>query len=254
MKRTHTYFHASIILFTGVLAFSKIKNVKMKPADTGFALIELFTSEGCSSCPPADDAVADIQKQYADKNLLVLSYHVDYWDRLGWKDPFSSPAYTERQSYYAGIFNLESIYTPQVVVNGKEEFVGSNKNKLIHTVDEELKENSASLITLKATQNNTGKVEITYSIDVNNSKQDELVLLLVQKMATIHIKKGENEGRTLHHINIVRENSVMPATSKEETKTFKLPPGLKKEEVFVAAFLQDKKTGKITGMQSSNVK
>ena len=77
----------------------------------GFAVIELFTSEGCSSCPPADETIAEIQKEYKDKNVLALGFRVDYWDRLGWKDRFSSPDFTSRQNYYAEIFNLSSIYT-----------------------------------------------------------------------------------------------------------------------------------------------
>src|SRR5437868_13384373 len=90
------------------------KQVMTEEAD-GFAVIELFTSEGCSSCPPADELLAEVKKQHADKNVLVLSYHVDYWDRLGWKDPFSSGSNTDRQNYYAELFELNSIYTPQVV-------------------------------------------------------------------------------------------------------------------------------------------
>ena len=221
--------------------------------ETGFAIIELFTSEGCSSCPPADDAVAQIQKKYADKNVLVLGYHVDYWDRLGWKDPFSSADFTSRQNYYADIFKLSSIYTPEVVVNGQEEFVGSDKNKLISTVEEQLKENTSSAIKIKAAQNTAGKIEITYSTQGNYSKQEELVLLLVQKTATNNIKKGENEGRTLHHINIVRKFSSFDMPSKEETTTFNLPTGLKKEDVFIAAFIQNKKSGKISGIQSAQI-
>ena len=184
---------------------------------------------------------------------MSLGYHVDYWDRLGWKDIFSSHEYTSRQEYYARLFNLESIYTPQVVVNGKEEFVGSNKNKLTSAVDNSLKEKALAVINLNANQNIAGKIDISYSVNGNAGKQDELVLLLVQKIATNKIKRGENEGKTLHHINIVREFSVLSASSNEEIKTFSIPTGLKKEDVFVAAFIQNKKTGRITAIQSSPV-
>ena len=110
----------------------------------GFALIELFTSEGCSSCPAADAILEEVQKKYIDKNVLIVGYHVDYWDKLGWKDVFSDASFTQRQEYYSTIFHLNSIYTPQVVVNGKTEFVGSNKEKLISSIEEQLNEKPAA--------------------------------------------------------------------------------------------------------------
>src|SRR5947209_3544323 len=88
----------------------------------GFAVVELFTSEGCSSCPAADETLAKVAREYPE-NVYVLGFHVDYWDRLGWKDVYSSADYTNRQREYAQQFNLNSIYTPEVVVNGRVEFV-----------------------------------------------------------------------------------------------------------------------------------
>ena len=225
----------------------------MQAEQTGFALVELFTSEGCSSCPPADKIVEEVQKNYTDKNVLVLGYHVDYWDKLGWKDIFSDPLFTERQEYYSNIFHLNSIYTPQVVVNGKTEFVGSNKNKLVNSIDEQLQEKPGSSIKLKANQNNTGKIEVSYSIDNNKSKKDQLILLLIQKMATNKIKRGENEGSTLYHINIVRKISYLTMPVNEETTEIELPAELKKEDVFIAGFIQDRSTGQIKAILSSPI-
>src|ERR1700743_69163 len=96
---------------------------KVNAADKGIAVIELFTSEGCSSCPPADELVAKIQKENKDKPVYILAYHVDYWDRLGWKDSFSNADFTKRQNSYAKVLRLQSVYTPQIIVNGKTEFV-----------------------------------------------------------------------------------------------------------------------------------
>jgi hypothetical protein len=131
--------------------------------------------------------------------------------------------------------------------------VGSNKSKLITSIDENLDSQSGVNIKLKATQSNSGKIEINYSIDGSGEKDEQAVLLLVQKMATNKIGRGENEGKTLHHINIVREISYLSFTSKEATKTFDLPSELKKEDVFVAGFMQDKKSGKIKAIQSSPI-
>ena len=255
MKKVLLFRFASIILIVVILAFMAMKNQKtnFKSTDRNFAVIELFTSEGCSSCPPADEVVAEIQKKYIDKNVLALGYHVDYWDRLGWKDPFSSHEFTSRQEYYAGIFNLESIYTPQVIVNGEEEFVGSDKSKLINTIDAALKEKKDLSINLKANQNASGKIEVSYSTKESISEHEQLILLLVQKMATNKIGRGENTGKTLHHINIVRELSVLSAATNGQTKAFAIPSELKKEDVFIAAFIQNKKTGKINSLQFSQV-
>jgi hypothetical protein len=243
----------SVSLLTISFSTNNLKK-KMIKEQNGFALIELFTSEGCSSCPPADAIVEEVQNKYSDKNVLVLGYHVDYWDKLGWKDIFSNSLFTERQEYYSGIFNLNSIYTPEVVVNGKTEFVGSNKNKLVNSIDEQLSEKPTTGVKLKADSNSSGKIEVKYSTEGSNSGNEQLILLLVQKTATNKIKRGENEGRTLHHINIVREISYLAATTNQASTTFDLPPGLRKEDVFVAGFIQDKKSGKIKTMQTSPIK
>jgi hypothetical protein len=137
-----------------ILAFNKFSSEKERPvlstrSSTGFAVVELFTSEGCSSCPAADDAVAVVARDYP-QNVFVLGFHVDYWNRLGWKDGYSSAAYTDRQGEYATAFSLNGIYTPQVVVNGKTEFVGSDKNKLDRAIKNELNENTTVTIELSA--------------------------------------------------------------------------------------------------------
>jgi hypothetical protein len=243
-----------IVFFVSLLTISfstaSMKN-KMAKEQDGFALIELFTSEGCSSCPAADEALEEIQKKYTDKNVLVLGYHVDYWDKLGWKDIFSDASFTQRQEYYSNIFRLNNIYTPQAVVNGKKEFLGSNKSKLISNIEEQLNERSVVSIKLNVAQNPEGKIDVQYSAEGVDSKKEQAILVLIQKMATNEIKKGENKGRTFHHINIVRNIFYLPL--KERTTNFTLPAGLQKEDVLVAGFIQDERSGKIKAMQSTSV-
>ena len=240
----------SVSLLTISFSTVSLKN-KMAKEQDGFALIELFTSEGCSSCPPADEAVEEIQKKYNDNDVLVLSYHVDYLNKLGWKDIFSDASFTQRQEYYSNIFRLNNIYTPQVVVNGKKEFLGSDKSKLISSIEEQLNERSAVSIKLNVVQNTEGKIDVHYSAEGADPKKEHAILILVQKMATNEIKKGENTGRTLHHINIVRNIFYLPL--KEKTTSFTLPTGLQKEDIFVVGIIQDKKSGKIGAIQSSQI-
>ena len=124
----------NIFIISLLLAFSSLTCGMKKeiPEKENFALIELFTSQGCSSCPAADKLLSETlsQANIQGQNIIALSFHVDYWDRLGWKDPFSNASFTKRQSDYASKLKLETLYTPQAIVNGKYEFVGSNKTAM----------------------------------------------------------------------------------------------------------------------------
>jgi hypothetical protein len=131
MRPICTIPSVGIMILTG-LSFSISGNGPVKePAviEPGFAVVELFTSEGCSSCPAADELAIALSKEYTG-NVYFLGYHVDYWNYIGWKDRFSAADHTELQRQYASAFRLNSIYTPQVVINGKREFVGSDQTRL----------------------------------------------------------------------------------------------------------------------------
>jgi len=222
------------------------RETKIKNEMQGFAVIELFTSEGCSSCPPADELLEKMNKEYTGKDVLVLAYHVDYWNRLGWKDNFSSAANTERQNYYANIFRSNSVYTPQAVVNGAIEFTGSDRSKMINAIDRSKKMNKK--IALNALTNNNNKVIVDYKI--NDQLADEsIIIALVQKKATTDVKRGENGGRKLNHINIVRQFQFAKNNSSME---FQLPG--EKNNFFIAALLQNDKSGFIEGYSIAEIK
>lgn len=219
--------------------------------DRGFALVELFTSEGCSSCPPADELAIQLSNEYPD-NVYFLSYHVDYWNYLGWKDRFSSAAYTEKQKEYATAFNLNSIYTPQAVVNGKKEFVGSDQTRLRKTIMEEMK--SKPVIDLSIGTKLTGN-NILVSYKTLLSDKYMLNVALVQLHAETAVKKGENNGRYLKHINVVREFHTASLSQKAEGQLdLKIPEGLSESEIKVIAFIQDKSTLKVLGVADTQIK
>jgi hypothetical protein len=194
-------FPQLFILFaiTGSFGFCRLKGDKSSPVN-GFAVVELFTSEGCSSCPPADAAVGRLLHDHPDR-LYVLGFHVDYWDRLGWKDNFSSPVATVRQEQYGRFFQLGSVFTPQVVVNGTKQFVGSNEKELRATVDEYLAQTpSASLELSSHRQGQNIRVEYKTS-----AVSGALHLAVVQMHAVTRVVRGENAGRTLEHVSVVRD-------------------------------------------------
>lgn len=216
--------------------FSTVSSHKIKNETKGFALVELFTSEGCSSCPPADAAVAAVAEKYPD-NVYILGYHVDYWNYLGWKDEYSSKTFTDRQRKYSQAFNLNSIYTPQIVINGKAEFVGSDRNKLQQKIKEALEEEQTSSfeITAKAGGENKIVVQVTIS---KLEKNEEINIALVQRMVTTKVKRGENNGKELKHINIVRELKIINSTIYPVE--FTIPALLTSKDVKIIAFIQDK--------------
>lgn len=164
-------------------------------------ILELFTSEGCSSCPPADDLLPELAKENA--NIIPLSFHVDYWNRLGWEDPFSNSEYSERQRAYGEQFHLESVYTPQLVVNGEFELVGSNRTGAESAIKKALQEKMLLQLSIEDVKIIGEKMYFTINTN-GNIKNTNLLAAIVQKQAVMKVKAGENRGATLSHINVVR--------------------------------------------------
>jgi len=175
------------------------------PAAPGVALVELFTSEGCSSCPPADALLERLvhEAEGSGRRVYGVSLHVDYWDQLGWRDRFSSAAVTRRQSQYARRFGLKSIYTPEVVVNGDGECVGSNAGAVQGQIDRAL--SHASQLTPGLSVSAEGQ-ELRVRCDVPHPPRGAtLNVAWVQSSAFSAPDAGENGGRTLRHVNVARD-------------------------------------------------
>ena len=176
----------------------------------GFALIELFASEGCSSCPPADDLLRDLvsQSQKNHKKVFALSFQVDYWNQLGWKDPFSSNQFTQRQYQYANVLATSSVYTPQMIINGQDAFVGSDGRRAQEGIDKYLKVPAYSTLTLQVEKIDTNHLKIKY--EANPIPEDSVIhFAFVEGGLESQVTAGENGGRTLKHENIVREFKTM---------------------------------------------
>jgi len=242
------YLLLLMIFSVGAIAFSCYNPAETK-AGTGFAVIELFTSEGCSSCPPTDKAVAALLKEH-NSNVYVLGYHVDYWNNLGWKDIFSNAAYTQIQRDYAKSFKLSSVYTPQIVVNGREQFVGSDEKKLTNAVTKYLQQAPTSKLNIDATAGDDHKITVHYSTNASNAN---LRIALIQLSADNKIQRGENSGATLHHINIVRNIKMVPVTV-DGNVVLTVPEKLSTSDCRIIAFTQSVQDNKITTAAETTIK
>lgn len=238
---------AFVAIAAGLTAFIRSKaSTTIKADDKGFAVIELFTSEGCSSCPPADALVAKIEKESSGKPVYILAYHVDYWNRLGWKDQFSSADFSKRQNEYGRYLKLQSVYTPQIVVNGKTEFVGSEEGTLRKAIGTSLQNSVGAKLDLAVSSVDTRPASLKYTIE-GVGKNIVLQVAVVEKSAVSKVGAGENSGRTLAHVQIVRKLQQVALTGDNGAASIILPDGFDTKNWEIIGFLQNKVSGNITG-------
>ncbi|MRX68608.1 DUF1223 domain-containing protein [Flavobacterium resistens] len=212
----------------------------------GFAFLELYTSEGCSSCPPADELMGKIQHEYKDSNVFVLSYHVDYWDKQGWKDVFSNAANTKRQYDYAKFMEKDPIYTPQLIINGKIDYIGSQETAVQNGIRTALLKPAVTEITLEASKQEN-KLNLNYNIN-KISKNNRLYVAVVQKAAKSNVKRGENANHVLSHFQIVRSLNGFALTGNQKGNvSLSLPKGFNSKDFEIIGFVQDMNSGIILG-------
>ncbi|QHS59034.1 DUF1223 domain-containing protein [Chitinophaga agri] len=239
-----------IAMCVGMVAFCNMQNDKaikhMQTTESkGFAVVELFTSEGCSSCPAADDLVGRIEKGNENENIYILAYHVDYWDRLGWKDTFSDHAYSDRQGTYASWMSLSSVYTPQLIINGDTECIGSDESSVIGGIAAALNKTPAAVLTLQSVKDGN-HLRISHQ-ETNLKKNTNLVLTLVQKHGESNVRAGENSGRKLSHVQIVRVLKEIPVKADSNSDvTLDLPADFNPEGWELVGFLQNSNNGHIS--------
>jgi hypothetical protein len=233
------------------LQHKKDMNTGSDEAKKGFAVVELFTSEGCSSCPPADELVAEVQKKHPGEQLYILTYHVDYWNNLGWKDKFSDADYSKRQRKYAGWLGPGEIYTPQIIVNGKTEFVGSDRGALQGAITEGLQGAATKTLILKDNVAN-GRVNIDYQTN-SALAQSDLVIALVQKAGQSNVGRGENAGHILTHVQIVRKLAIEPLRKESGQLSIDLPADHNTGEWELIGMVQNRMNGTIVSAARTGV-
>lgn len=209
MRRRLAVF-ASFVLVALGFAGSLPASMAAETTETGLAadrpirgVIELFTSQGCSSCPPADALL----KAYADSHdVIALSFAVDYWDYLGWKDTLALPRNTERQRAYAKARGDGAVYTPQVVVNGVQHVVGSRKQEIDKALEAGWPHFSMQQVPVRFWMQNGALLIQTGAAQQGQSTKDATIwFLVVKKSAEVPVGRGENAAKTLTYTNVVRE-------------------------------------------------
>ncbi len=209
------------------------------PSPRAPVVVELFTSEGCSSCPPAERVLGRLaaEQSVAGAEVIVLSFHVDYWDRLGWVDAFGSPAFTDRQRTYGSLSNR--IYTPQAIVDGQADCVGSDEACLRSAIT------AAARAPKPAIEIVRGASSESFALDVRvppnaMSPGDRVAVAIIERGIRVDVKAGENAGERLDHSDVVRSFQVLPAGS--EHVDVHAQPSWRKENLRAVAMVQSSST------------
>ena len=262
-----------LVLLAAIAGISVVAQVRSRAPSPAPVVVELFTSEGCSSCPPADQLLDRLTAAAADDGakVVALGEHVDYWDRLGWRDRFSSAAFTSRQELYARRFNLDSAYTPQMVVDGHAEFVGSDSAAARRAIAKAATVSHGTMIVAARFSDVArpsgvarpfqGRVpggperpappaSVSVSVSVENlppiarGDRADILVAVTEDALRSDVKSGENRGRTLTHAAVVRRlTTIGEATGPTASAgtTIAVQPDWQRERLNIVAFVQQRR-------------
>ena len=234
-------------------------------ASAGGAVVvaELFTSEGCSSCPPADEVLSRLVRGSLEGTVVLgLSEHVDYWDRLGWRDPFSSPAFSTRQSeYQSRVFRTGSVYTPQLVIDGQFEAIGSDLDAVRRAIASAaaIPKATVGMAVWRADAEHLSvEVRVNVGSDIRVAEPLDMVVAVTQDHLTSDVRRGENRGRSLTHTSVVRSLTALgsitpPGRGFETTATVPMAPEWNLGNIGIIGLLQERRSRRIVGAGSARV-
>jgi hypothetical protein len=227
------------------------------PERGGFAIAELFTSEGCSSCPPADAVLADLTREAARAGspLFTLAFHVDYWDSLGWRDPYSASWASQHQRAYAAGLHSRGLYTPQLVVDGRDELIGSHAGEARSAIARATARPRRLQLQLQATKGERG-VSVRYGLTPEPPSAAVLRLALVEPEASGTVRAGENAGRVLSHVNVVRAFESVPLSANAGQAELAWPSDLSASQrggAFVVGYVQGTRDLEISAAARANL-
>lgn len=241
-------FTALAILALAAVSLSIVLAKTSEPGPPRKAVVvELFTSEGCSSCPPADELLTHLRQDLSARNIQVipLGFHVDYWNSLGWKDRFSSAEYSRRQEQYTQSLRVDGPYTPEMVVDGAVEFVGNDAGQAQRTIREAASQPEVATVKI------TSAAADQLAVQVNapgSAKDAQVVLAITEDNLMTQVGSGENGGRTLHHAAVVRELRQLGRLhegSFEANVPLKLDKEWKRNDLRAVVLVQEGGVGKI---------
>jgi hypothetical protein len=261
--RSHLAFlivPAAVGVFTwfGADAGSRSEQRTRPPDKQTTVLVELFTSEGCSSCPPADDVLSNLLRTQPIPHVRIVGFgeHVDYWDNLGWRDVFSAPTFTVRQSdYERQVFHSGSIYTPQAIVDGRFQMVGSDGPALRRAIEKAAMSPKAELtvgVTMPNASMAVGQIDVNIPAELTPAHPLDVVVAVVERNLATRVQRGENGGHLLKHSAVARTFASAGAITSSQrafSKSVVLPlnSAWKKADVEIVAFVQGRTTKAVVG-------
>ena len=228
-------------------------------------LVELFTSEGCSSCPPADSLLLklDSQQSIQQAEVIALEEHVDYWNHDGWIDPYSAPEWTQRQQDYVSSFKLDGVYTPQIIINGQSQVIGSRFEEVITAIKEAAGRPALEISIRKEQADARGSLRVTANVGAlggwSSSDSAEVWLAVSESDLSSSVSRGENKGKELHHAPALRMLRRMGTTdSSKQALAFSgsiavsPKPSWKTDHLRLVVFVQEKKSRHVLGAASTS--
>ena len=256
MRQTRTWTLMGALLALAAVSFAQQgregRGLRSKGPTRTPVIVELFTSEGCSSCPPADDVLARLDREQPIPGLEIipLSEHVDYWNDQGWQDRFSSPLFSGRQQDYGRAFRLESVYTPQLVVNGQTETVGSDWNAVTKAIG--LATGGQKAMVRIAIR---GSDTVTFSVQdlPSGTHVADMLLAVTESNLETFVSSGENGGRRLTHTGVVRSLTSLGKLDTAKNVAYSsqarltLNPRWNRNNLRMVLFVQDSRTRRIVG-------
>ncbi len=231
------------------------ETTRERQQDLNPVIVELFTSQGCSSCPPADELLSVLRSEQTDDTRVIpLAYHVDYWNHLGWSDPFSSVQWSRRQKAYAQALRSE-VYTPQAVVNGGVQLVGSSKEAVRREIAKAGRAGRRGSVSIENARIDGDELVVALRATLERAagaRKPQLVVALFEDGVTTRVTRGENNGRSLMNDSIVRwQRSAFPLSADGRdvsgTLTIPLDAGWRRDRLGAAAFIQDQPSMAIFG-------
>jgi hypothetical protein len=262
MRTIYTAIAASVLAVT--MLGSVVAKRRPRPPNSGqtgtrqFVIAELFTSEGCSSCPPAEALLKHLSEEQPidGVEIIALEEHVDYWNQLGWTDPFSSRQFSERQEEYTSAFHNDGVYTPQLIIDGSAAVIGSRSGEAEEVIQRAAFLPKASLTLKEIGERKNGEPAFQLSVaslpSALNSHKLELWVAVTERGLQSDVQAGENSGRRLQHAAVVR--SLRKLGTRESASQFqsqvsvKLKEAWKPENLAVIAFLVDSSSRRIVGI------